>query len=60
MKQFVKSMIIFMACFIVKCKMDIIIGQEVGTMCTFLGKKEETNERRDVTGYRNRMYRSGL
>jgi len=60
MKQFVKSMIIFMVCFIVKCKMDIIIGREVGTMCTFLGKKEETNERRDVTGYRNRMYRSGL
>lgn len=60
MKQFVKSMIIFMACFIVKCKMDIIIGQEVGTMMRFLGKKEETNERRDVTGYRHRMYRSGL
>lgn len=60
MKRFVKSMIIFMVCFIVKCKMDIIIGREVGTMCTFLGKKEETNERRDVTGYRNRMCRSGL
>jgi hypothetical protein len=60
MKQFVKSMIIFMVCFIVKCKMDIIIGREVGTMCTFLGKKEETNECGNAVGYRRRMYHSGL
>lgn len=60
MKQFVKSMIIFMVCFIVKCKMDIIIGREVGTMMRFLGKKEETNECGNAVGYRHRMYRSGL
>ena len=60
MKQFVKSMIIFMVCFIVKCKMDIIIGREVGTMCTFLGKKEETNERRNAVNYRSNLYRNGL
>lgn len=60
MKQFVKSMIIFMACFIVKCKMDIIIGQEVGTMMKLLGRKEETNERRDAVNYRGNLYRNGL
>jgi len=60
MKQFVKSMIIFMVCFIVKCEMEIIIGRQVGTMMRFLGKKEETNERRDAVSYRRRMYHSGL
>lgn len=60
MKQFVKSMIIFMACFIVKCEMEIIIGRQVGTMMRFLGKKEETNERRDAVNYRGNLYRNGL
>lgn len=60
MKQFVKSMIIFMACFIVKCKMDIIIGQEVGTMMKLLGRKEEYNERRNAVNYRGNLYRNGL
>ena len=60
MKEFVKAIIIYMACFILKCEIEIIMSRRVGTIINHLDKKGGANERRDVTGYRNRMYRSGL
>lgn len=60
MKEFVKAIIIYMACFILKCEIEIIMSRRVGTIINHLDTKGGANERRNVVNYRSNLYRNGL